>query len=148
VAPRLRWPVYIAGETRDTRVEGCRALGYLTQSEMVEQYARATIYAMPARYEPFGLSILEAALSRCALVLGDIPSLREVWADAALFVAPDDDAALEKTLRLLIENPGLRDRLSGRAYERALQYDTDTMVTAYLEAYANIRVAKEQACGS
>ncbi len=32
---------------------------------------------LPARYEPFGLSVLEAALSGCALVLGDIPSLRE-----------------------------------------------------------------------
>ena len=41
--------------------------------------ARASIYALPARYEPFGLSILEAALSGAALVLGDIPSLREVW---------------------------------------------------------------------
>ena len=34
---------------------------------------------LPARYEPFGLSILEAALSGCALVLGDLPSLRELW---------------------------------------------------------------------
>ena len=50
---------------------------------------RAAIYALPARYEPFGLSILEAALSGCALVIGDIPSLREIWADAALFVPSD-----------------------------------------------------------
>ena len=38
-------------------------------------FARAGIYALPAVYEPFGLSVLEAALSGCALVLGDIPSL-------------------------------------------------------------------------
>ena len=34
-------------------------------------------------YEPFGLSILEAAASGCALVLGDIPTLRENWSEAA-----------------------------------------------------------------
>ena len=58
--------------------------------------ARAAIYALPARYEPFGLTALEAGLSGCALVLGDIPSLREVWGETACFVPPDDrDAVIE-----------------------------------------------------
>ena len=55
---------------------------------------RATIFALPARYEPFGLSALEAGLAGCALVLGDIP-MREVWHDAAMFVPPEQPAALE-----------------------------------------------------
>ena len=63
-------------------------LGRLSAGELADWYARAAIYALPARYEPFGLSALEAALSGCALVLGDIPSLREIWGDAALFVPP------------------------------------------------------------
>ena len=54
----------------------------------------AAIYALPARYEPFRLEVLEAAAPGCALVLGDIASLRELWDGAALFVAPDDDRAL------------------------------------------------------
>ena len=67
---------------------GCpRLLGELPRDELADWYARAPIYALPARYEPFGLSVLEAALSGCALVLGDIPSLREIWGGAALFVA-------------------------------------------------------------
>jgi len=36
-------------------------------------------------YEPFGLAPLEAALSRCAIVANDIPSLREVWGSAAMY---------------------------------------------------------------
>jgi glycogen(starch) synthase len=48
---------------------------------------------LPARYEPFGLSVLEAALSGCALVLGDIASLREVWGGAACYVRPGDSRA-------------------------------------------------------
>jgi glycosyltransferase involved in cell wall biosynthesis len=50
--------------------------------------ARAALYVHPARYEPFGLSVLEAALSGCALVLADLPSLRETWDNAALFAPP------------------------------------------------------------
>ena len=38
-------------------------------------YAQAAIFVAPARYEPFGLAALEAALAGCALVLGDIPTL-------------------------------------------------------------------------
>ena len=60
--------------------------------------ARAAIYALPAHYEPFGLSILEAAMSGCALVLGDIPSLREIWGDAAVFVHPDNRDAVARCL--------------------------------------------------
>ena len=70
----------------------------------------------------FGLSALEAALSGCALVLGDIPSLREVWGDAALFVAPDDTDALAQALQGLIDRPAYRRELADRATKRAGLY--------------------------
>jgi hypothetical protein len=56
-----------------------RCLGPLEASELAGWMHRAAIYALPARYEPFGLSALEAAQAGCALVLGDLSSLREVW---------------------------------------------------------------------
>ena len=65
-------------------------LGRLPAQLISGWYERAAIYALPARYEPFGLSVLEAASQGCALVLGDIASLRENWDDAAVFVPPDD----------------------------------------------------------
>ena len=76
---------------------------------------------LPARYEPFGLSVLEAALSGCALVLGDIASLREVWQDAALYVPPDDAGALTAALARLIAEPELRHSLATSARKRAEQ---------------------------
>ena len=84
--------------------------------------ARASIYAMPARYEPFGLSILEAGLSGCALVLGDIPSLREHWEGAAVFVAPDDRDALRSAIARLIDNPGRLAELGRRARVRGQEF--------------------------
>ncbi len=75
---------------------------------------RASIFALPARYEPFGLLPLEAALSGCALVLGDIPSLREVWGDAAWFVPPDDRDALTAAIGSLIASPRLLQRAGRR----------------------------------
>ena len=60
-------------------------------------------------------AILEAALSGCALVLGDIPSLRELWRNRALFVPPDDPEALEHAILRLIEEPDRRSSLAAGA---------------------------------
>jgi glycosyltransferase involved in cell wall biosynthesis len=144
IAPRLRWPVRVAGET--ARTDGSTAsfssverLGALDPVSLAGQMSRASIYALPARYEPFGLSALEAGLSGCALVLGDIESLREVWGDAALFVPLDDSKALLRTLTRLIDSEDLRTAMGERARGRALQYTPQRMAEAYLHAYAQLR---------
>ena len=132
-ARRIEWPVYLAGG--GAGFDGCHMLGRLSSEELAEWYARAEIYALPARYEPFGLSVLEAGLSGCALVLGDIPSLRENWDGAAAFVPPDDEDALESVIRELIGDPPRRRAMSERAYARALSFTPERMAGAYLAAY-------------
>ena len=108
---------------------------------------RAAIYALPARYEPFGLSVLEAALSGCALVLGDIPSLRESWADVALFVDPEDSLALSATINHLIEDAYLRKRLGVAARLRAQSFTQERMAEEYLSAYRAV-AGREALCAS
>jgi glycosyltransferase involved in cell wall biosynthesis len=97
--------------------------------------ARAAIYVMPARYEPFGLSILEAAVSGCALVLGDIPSLRELWDGAALFVPPADRRKLAHVLGDLIADAGLRNKLADDAQKRAANFSLERMARQYVTVY-------------
>ncbi|ATB28897.1 glycosyltransferase family 4 protein [Melittangium boletus] len=138
IAPRLPFPVRIAGET--SRGSSSRSLGTLRPWELAGWMARAAVYAMPARYEPFGLSALEAALAGCALVLGDIPSLREVWGDAALFVHPDDEDGLAAALRWLMLHPSERECRAGRARSRALSFTPRRMVDAYLDVYTALSV--------
>jgi glycosyltransferase involved in cell wall biosynthesis len=141
VAPELPWPVYVAGEVHhpngaDVQLSGAIPLGRLAVGELTAWFGRASVFALPARYEPFGLSALEAALSGCALVLGDIPSLRELWGDDALYAAPDDRRALADALRRLIDDPALRRSMGARARERAAAYSPRRMADRYLSAYA------------
>ena len=143
VAPALPWPVHVAGscEAPDGQIRQprtVRALGVLSAAALASEMAGAAIYALPARYEPFGLSILEAALSGCALVLGDLPSLRETWGAAARYVPPNDHAALQSTLLDLIDHPVERNRLGRVARERALGYSHERMAQVTLAAYAGI----------
>jgi glycosyltransferase involved in cell wall biosynthesis len=143
IAPRLSWPVRVAGDTR--RPEGgeivlpnVELLGVRSPAELREDYRRAAIYALPARYEPFGLSVLEAALEGCALVLGDIASLREIWGSTACFVPPDDPDALHKTITDLIANPAGREAMAEASRQRAQAFTTSRMTAAYLAAYEDL----------
>jgi glycosyltransferase involved in cell wall biosynthesis len=143
IAPALPWPVFVAGENQHP--DGQRlslkhsfALGHLAAPELAAWLARAAIYVLPARYEPFGLSALEAALAGCALVLGDIPSLREVWGEAAVFVPPNDRAALKTALLELIHNPFQRRQLAARARRHAFQFTPRRMAAAYLATYEQL----------
>ncbi|WP_437793765.1 glycosyltransferase family 4 protein [Sorangium sp. So ce693] len=145
VAPHLPWPIQVAGS--DVRPGGgagaiphpsLEHLGVLSPSAVAAALGRASIYAHPARYEPFGLSVLEAALSGCALVLGDIPSLREVWGDAALYVDPGDTEALRRALRTLIDAPGARREMAARARARALGFSPRRMARGYLRLYGEL----------
>ena len=139
----LEWPVYVAGADshphgKAIELHHTKMLGEVPSAELSAWLAAAPICALPARYEPFGLCALEAALSGCALVLGDIPSLRENWNEVAMFVAPSEPRALGRALGELIASRTMREELARRAYHRAREFDSRTMGAAYLEVYGNV----------
>lgn len=143
IAGMLPWPVLVAGEERhpeggDVQLGGLQALGRLSQIELAGYYARAAIYALPARYEPFGLSVLEAAFSGCALVLGDIPTLREIWGEAALFVPPGDAGVLQQAIEGLIADRSWRQGLAERARHRAGMFSVGRQADAYFALYSEL----------
>ena len=113
--------------------------GPQSDGQMRAQYGRCSIYAAPARYEPLGLATIEAALSRCAIVANDIPSLREMWGEAALYFAANDADSLYQTLRKLHDDPELRHGYAERAYLRArARFTTKNMVDDYLVLYRSL----------
>lgn len=145
IGDRLAWPVYVAGDDHhpggtQQHFSHVKPLGKLQGADLAVWLARAGIYALPARYEPFGLSVLEAALSGCALVLGDIPSLREVWGNAALYVAADDADGIAAALNMLGRDGQLRTQLAQAAFLRAQQYTQSAMGAAYWHAYQALLV--------
>jgi glycogen(starch) synthase len=142
IAPQLAWPVLIAGDTLAHEAtyasRHAQRLGRLPRPELAQLLHESALFAAPARYEPFGLSILEAAGSGCALVLGDIPSLRELWSGAACFVPPDDDDALAAALADLIEDAPRRRRLAAAARARATCFSRRRFCEQYLSLYRSL----------
>jgi len=148
VASQIVWPALVAGSERlpdgaAASISNLHPLGELSQQKITGWLARAAIFALPARYEPFGLSALEAGLAGCALVLGDIHSLREVWGDAAIFVPPNDVEALRDAIEELIEDASLRAAYGARARMRALEFTPRRMAAGYLAAYADLMAGRK-----
>lgn len=143
VARDLPWPIKVAGEAATNvpsaeRLRHIEFLGLQTAEQMTALMGRAAIFAHPARYEPFGLSVLEAALSGCALVLGDIDTLRENWTGAARFVSPDDRTALRDTILELITRDSDREALAAAARRRAELFSPEAHRDRYYDLYVEM----------
>jgi glycogen synthase len=146
VSKMLSWPTLIAGEkkepdgSKEMIIQNSKAcfMGLLSKEEISKNLSKASIFVLPAKYEPFGLSVLEAALSGCALVLGDIPSLRENWDGAAVFVSPDNAKELKDVLEALISDPHQRAQMAEKARSRAAIFTVSKMAASYYAIYQNL----------
>ncbi len=148
IAPQLDWEVCIAGSTRgpdssSTSFENVTALGALPRLELLDSMGSAAIFAHPALYEPFGLSILEAAQAGCCLVLSDIPSLRELWSDAAVFLDPRNSVAWISELNRLARDKEQRQQLSSRAKANAKRYNAQSTAGKYAALYRSLARGEE-----
>ena len=143
-AERIPWPIEVAGADkhpaggRDAVYRKLQPLGELKPEAVAAKLSTAAIYALPARYEPFGLSVLEAALSGCALVLGDIASLRENWEGAALFARPDSPEDIFDKIDFLIRHPRQRERMGGLALQKAREFSINRQAALYMQQYENL----------
>jgi glycosyltransferase involved in cell wall biosynthesis len=82
--------------------------------------------------------VLQAAQSGAALVLSSIPTFRELWDGAAVFVDPEDPGAWRAMLQALAQTPGDVAKLGAAAHERARRYTLDAMVSNTMEVYQRV----------
>jgi glycosyltransferase involved in cell wall biosynthesis len=135
--------VVLAGEQRHPESGGLaelpadvEALGFVPRQQLDRLLSQTRIYLSAARYDPFGLLPLQAALAGCALLLSDIPSYREVWGDAAAFFEPRE---LRERWHWLLEDDPACASLAARARQRALErYSPARMAEGYREVYARV----------
>jgi alpha-1,3-rhamnosyl/mannosyltransferase len=98
-------------------------LDYAGDRELAALYRGARVVALPSWYEGFGLPALEAAALGAPVVASDLPVLREVMADAALYAPPDRPEAWAARLAEVLGDDALREELGRRGRERAAAFD-------------------------
>lgn len=92
LASELQVPVHLLGRVPD----------------VAAWLSRADLLVHPARWEGFGLALLEAMLAAKPIVATNVSSIPEIVADGetGLLVAPDDPSALAAAVISLLDDPG------------------------------------------
>ena len=141
--PRIPIRADVKVAVAETSVAIC---GPQTEAQLRALYSRASIFAATARYDPIGMSALEAAFSRCAIVANDIPSFREMWGDTALYFRTNNAASLAASIRLLNEDRSMRRAYAELAYTRARErFTSKRMIEDYLELYRGLTAVRSAA---
>jgi phosphatidyl-myo-inositol alpha-mannosyltransferase len=125
--PRIEWLGRISDEERATRMRGC------------------TVYCSPSlRGESFGMVLLEAMASGCALVASDLDGHRNVATDGvdALLAPVGDPAALAKVLRSVLDDDALRAELVAGGRRRAEELSMVHLAQRYVEIYEAVTVGR------
>ncbi|HSU82950.1 MAG TPA: glycosyltransferase, partial [Thermoanaerobaculia bacterium] len=98
-------------------------LGYVGPGELAALYAAAELVALPSFYEGFGLPAIEALQAGAPLVASDLPVLREVAGDAALYAPPDRPDLWADRISELLADGDLREEMRRKGRERAREFD-------------------------
>lgn len=94
--------------------------GAISDHALAAAYSSAALFALPARYEGYGIAFAEAlahALPVVGCAVGPVPAL--VGPEAGLLVPPGDEGALAAALARLIDDGALRERMASAALARA-----------------------------
>jgi glycosyltransferase involved in cell wall biosynthesis len=97
---------------------------YVSQDELAQLYADASVFAFLSEYEGFGLTPLEALSAGVPIVVLDTPVAREVYGAAATYVDGRIDAVADAIRRLLVSRDAAADQLA-RAPEILARYSWD-----------------------
>jgi len=123
------------------RLEGkgqFKALGYLSENELVSLYAGATVFAFPSIYEGFGLPPLEAMASGVPVLASDISSIPEIVGDCGVLTAPFDMPKMSFDLERILTDKPLRTLLIKKGLERAKKFSWDHCVDKTVEVYERV----------
>ena len=106
-------------------------LDYVPDPELEALYTLAGCVAIPTRAEGYGLPVLEAFARGRAVACSDLPVLRELGGDVAVYFDPDDAGGCAAAIA-----SALSDRsLAARGIERASRFDSRRAAELHLEIY-------------
>ena len=112
--------------------------GRANDEELTALYKNALAAVQPSLMEGFGLPVLEAMANRCLVVCSDIPSLREVAKENALYFDPQNTDEIQKALESIAANSKAYEEMKEKAYQRFRQFSFEKMAKETLAVYNSV----------
>ena len=113
-------------------------LGYAPDEVLHSLYDRAAAVVCPSVYEGFGLPLVEAMAAGAPLVCSDIPVFREIAADAAMFVPPNDAAEWARAVADVLSDPEKARDLRDRGAVRIRDFDWQRTADRTLAVWSDV----------
>jgi glycogen(starch) synthase len=122
-------------------------LGWIGDDVLHSLYRIADVCVVPSIYEPFGLVALEAMASDCPCIVADTGGLREVVPneDVGLRFRDRDPVSLGQTVKRVLTDSELRDRLVAEASEHVLGFDWSDVAERTAALYGELTAERARA---
>lgn len=105
---------------------------FVSDRELFNLFSSALIFCLPSMGEGFGMAILDAMASGCAIV-STIPLDFE-----GVRIAPQSSFQIKNAIRYLIDNPDVTIKLGKRNREKAKEYDWDNFIKELIKTYEEV----------
>jgi len=115
--------------------ERVHVLGYVPEEDLAALWKGAFCLLFPSLYEGFGIPVLEAMRYGKPVICSGVASLPEVGGEAVRYIDPRKPGTIVEALRELLERPGYADSLIEAGHERVRLFETDHMITRYLDTF-------------
>lgn len=115
-----------------------RAVGHVSQAELIDLYAGCAAAVQPSLYEGFGLGALEAMSAGAPTIVAGTPALLELTSGAALTFVPQDAAELARHLETVLSDPGVSEALRARGRARAREFSWNNTARATVQIYREV----------
>jgi glycosyltransferase involved in cell wall biosynthesis len=119
-----------------------RFLSYISEQELEDLYRAATCFVLPSLIEGFGLPVLEAMARDLPVACSNRPALPEVVGDAAILFDPEDQQAVTRAIRELLEDADLRRKLVERGRQRVRLLSWSRTAEATVASYERAVAAR------
>lgn len=107
-------------------------MGPVKSSLLDELYRNAFCLLVTSSYESFCFPAVEAMISGCPVITSDLPALREICGDAALYCRGDRAENFDDAIRRLAGDDALRQTLIQRGLRRARQFTWESCARSTL----------------
>jgi glycosyltransferase involved in cell wall biosynthesis len=112
-----------------------RTLGFVSDEDLMSLYRCARVVVAPSSYEGFGLPVLEAMQLGAPVIAARASSLPEAGGDAAVYVEPDDDAALAREIGRVLPDDSVYAAMREASLAQSARFSWDETARGTLAAF-------------
>ena len=118
--------------------ENVKFLGYVSDEELYSIYKKALCFIYPSIYEGFGLPLVEAMNYGCPVGSSNTSSMKEVTEGFGLLFNPFNQDEIEITIKKLVQDNELRDKLSILSLKRAKDFTEEKFASEWMKIFNTI----------